>query len=223
MRIDAPREIGMEQATRTNYIYIKDEELRKKYERAAQTALNYLYDSWKIHDYEKFLESQKPENSIPDIAPNGIRYSRDDLKSLESKDYTRDEAIEEMKTWDKYNIVIDWDHYPPNEIIMSGYNMHHTLFENERYKFRLDRVVNYKRIKSHFYDKIMVHIYKIDLPIVDPDLDYTYVAKASYYYRTGSQFVMRYCNLFDENGNELIDETNIKEYLVDSQKKINTI
>lgn len=218
MGLDAPREVGAERSTYMPTPYDEEDILRDRFAVASEIALCYLYDEWKIHDYEKFLESQTVENSTEEIAPNGIRFSRDDLSGLESKGYSRDEAIAEMETWDKYTIVIDWEHYPPNELEMVGQEMHPTRFLNDQFKFVFERTPEAKRIKTLLYDQIMVHVYRKDWPSDDTD-EYVYVAKVAYYYYSASRYVMRYCNLFDEDGKENIDQTHIDEYLLDKNKK----
>lgn len=218
MGYDAPREVAAEQSTFMPEGIDDDDKLRDKYVRASEIALCYLWDSWKFHDYQKFLESQKSENAIPDLAPNGTKYLRVDVEGLESKGYSRTEAIAILEQEPKYNFIIDWEHYPPNELEMVGTMMDHTIFGEEMYKFVFEREIKFKRINSLMYDKYVVHAYKKPWPSTDED-EYSYVAKVSYYYHSASKYIMRYCNLFNSVGQELIDQTHIDEYMLDFNRK----
>ena len=197
----------------------EEDKLREKYIRASEIALCYLYDSWHIHDYEKFLDSQTDEKSIPQpLAPNGTRYLRVDIEGLESKGYSREDAIALLETDPKYNIVIDWENSPPNLLEIAGTLMDPVPFPDEMYKFVLERDIQFKRINSLMYDKCLVHVYKKSWPSTDED-KYSYVAKVSYYYYSASRYIMRYCNLFNSDGQELIDKTHIDEYMLDRNRK----
>lgn len=215
MGLDPIREVGLEKSTYSPKTMDDEDKLREKYAIAAEIALCYLYDSWHIHDYEKFLRSQNPDVSIADLAPNGIRYSLDDIKGLESKGYDKTAAIAILETLPKYTTVIDWDTTPPNQLDMIGQTMDRR-FWGEEYRFIMtSREPKFKNITTLPYDKIMLHVYKKD-PI---DPDYTHVAKVAFYYYSASRYIMRYCNLYNASGAEIIDKTNIDEYNVDKHAK----
>lgn len=219
MGLDAVREVSMEKSTYAPETLDDEEKLRLKYIRASEIALRYLYDSWHIHDYEKFLASQKLGVAVVDIAPNGTRYSMDDIKGLESKGYTKEEAIDILKETEKYTTVIDWDTTPPNQLDMIGESMD-LPFYGEEYRFIMtSREVGLKVIKTLPYDKIMLHMYKKEFNTETGEYEYVHVAKAAYYYYSASRYIMRYCNLFDENDDEIIDQTNIDEYNIDYNAK----
>ena len=216
---DAPREIGAERSTFMPENLDEEDKLRDKYIRASEIALCYLYDSWHIHDYEKFLASQTNDTSIPQpLAPNGMKYLRIDIEGLESKGYNREEAVAILEKELKYNIIIDWEHTPPNELEMAGTIMDLVPFQDEMYKFIFEREINFKRINSLLYDKFMVHVYKKPWPSTNED-EYSYVAKVSYYYYSASKYIIRYCNLFNSAGQEIIDQTHINEYMLDRNRK----
>ena len=91
---------------------VRDQEdiLKEKYGNAASIALVYLYDSWKIHDYEKYLDRQASNKVInTPIALNGDKYELVDLLALKSKGIKdRDEQILQLALTDKYAIYVDW-------------------------------------------------------------------------------------------------------------------
>ena len=220
MGLDPVREVSMEKSTFAPETLDDEEKLRLKYIRASKIALCYLYDSWHIHDYEKFLASQiVGKTSSNNIAPNGIKYSLDDIKGLESKGYTKEEAIDILKTRSKYTTMIDWEEVPPKRLIMNGYDMDFPFY-GEEYRFDMQiREVGFKYINSLPYDKILLQVYKKVLNADTGVYEFQHVAKAAYYYYSASKYIMRYCNIYDDNGDEIIDQTNIDEYNVDLNAK----
>ena len=221
MGLDPVREVSMEKSTYAPETLDDEEKLRLKYIRAANIALCYLYDSWHIHDHEKFLASQViGETCTGIIAPNGTYYLLNDIKGLESKGYTQEQAIDILKTRPRYAIMVDWDEMPPNKLDMDGEVMD-LPFYGEVYRFIMEyRDIGYKYIKTLPYDRLMLQLYKKEYNYTTNAYDYVHVAKAAYYYYSASRYIMRYCNIFDSNGNELIDQTNIDEYNLDTYAKV---
>jgi hypothetical protein len=220
MGLDPVREVSMEKSTYAPETLDDEEKLRLKYIRASNIALCYLYDSWHIHDYEKFLASQVVGvTAAAEEAPNGIRYSLDDIKGLESKEYTKEEALDILKTRSKYTTITNWDEVPPKRLLMSGDKMDF-IFTGEEYRFDMEvREVAFTYIKTLPYDRIFLQVYKKELNDETGQYEFVHVAKTAYYYYSASRYIMRYCNIFDENGDELIDQTNIDEYNVDLNAK----
>ena len=216
MGFDPVNEIGSE---RSGWIKNNTDSIeadRIKYTEAVLCMLRWYTDTWQFHQYDRYVESQKTENVIDIEAPNGDHYTKDDIKAKHSKGIEREDAIDILKTTDKYTVVKYSEDGFPNVIETNGEKMDYK-FWNEEYKFEIEREPNFKKIKRVWYDKIAVTVY-LKHTVMGTDY-YDKKAYVAIYYHTPSKYQKRYTNLFDDNGTELIDMTNISEYQYDQSRK----
>lgn len=185
--------------------------LRDKYNEASLIALNNIYESLTTYPYDDFVYRQSDSNTISyPIAPNGLKYELDDIKSLELKEIIdKDEQIKILETYDKYTEEpINWEDIAPLYLYLEGDKMT-LLFEGEFYKFYIKkRLVKDKKIDRRYYDKILMDIHRS----LEENGEYNKVATVSIYYRSPSDFRPRYVTLYDNDENEIIDYGHLIEY-----------
>lgn len=189
----------------------EQDRLRSKYYDASLIALNHIYESLSTYPYDEFIYNQSDSNTISSpLAPNGLKYELNDIKSLELLDITdMDKQIDILKTYDKYlDESTDWTTIAPLYLYLDGDKM--TIpFEGEFYKFYMDtRIVKSKKIDRRYYDKIIMSIYKS----IEEDGEYDKVATVALYYRSPSDYRQRYVTLYNEDGNEILDYGHLIEY-----------
>ena len=215
MGFNPPREIESERSGYEAKNIREEEDLtREKYGNAAKILLCKLYDDWTIHDYEKFLARQADDKVIFDpLAPNYTKYELDDLLALKSKNITDfDKQIKILSKRTKYTEIIDWSETPPNMTIRKGTTMDFEYMD-ETYKFLMtERKVGFKKIYGLAYDKVIVDVYKS----ANSPIKYKRVATASFYYYSGSRFLLRYVTLYNDEGGEILDWSHITEYNIDN-------
>lgn len=216
-------EVDSENAGITNPIHkptLRDEDayLRNKYTEAALIAMRLMYDDWSIHNYEYYQIRQENDHVISDQAPNGDYYEKPDILAKKSKEIDRDEAIKQLKTTAKYAITVDWSKQRPNYLHLIGPQMNFK-FRQEQYEFIMEeRKINFKRISSLLYDQLRIQVYKKSYP-TKPNEEYTHAAVVNLYYYSGSRYIRRYTNLFNDEGRELIDPSHYDEYMYDTNKR----
>jgi len=191
--------------------------LRDKYTEAALIAMRIMYDDWSIHNYEYYCIRQENEHVISVQAPNGDYYEKPDILAKKSKEIDRDDAIRQLSKTSKYAKYVDWSKERANYIHLIGPVMDFK-FKDEQYEFYMkERKINYKRVAHLMYDKLVIDVWMKPYP---SNGEYKHVAEVNLYYYSGSRYVRRYTNLFNDEGREWIDQTHLDEYMYDHNKRV---